>query len=137
MKILFIEWDSFGKEDIKEAFCAEGHELILFPVSMEEDLDDAPELEERLRSILRQETPAVVFSINYFPAVSNVCNRVGSGIFHGFMMRHMYDCTLRWFLIHATRFMYLTRNCVWNFAMLEWIRFITFRWQSTQNVWIL
>ena len=77
MKILFIEWDSFGKEDIKEAFYMEGHELILFPVSMEEDLDDAPELEGRLSAVLHQETPAIVFSINYFPAISNTCNREG------------------------------------------------------------
>ena len=85
MKILFIEWDSFGKEDIKEAFCEEGHELVLFPVSMDEDLDDAPELEEKLWSVLRRETPAIVFSVNYFPAVSNVCSKAGiryiSGIY--------------------------------------------------------
>ncbi len=77
MKILFIEWDSFGKEDIKEAFCEEGHELVLFPVSMDEDLDDAPELEEKLWSVLRRETPVIVFSVNYFPAVSNVCSKAG------------------------------------------------------------
>lgn len=77
MKVLFVEWDSFGKEDMKEAFCAEGHELILFPVSMEEDLDDAPELEGRLAAVLHQEVPAIVFSINYFPAISNTCSREG------------------------------------------------------------
>ena len=28
MKILFIEWASFGNEDIKEAFTAEGHTFV-------------------------------------------------------------------------------------------------------------
>ena len=75
MKIVFIEWESFGKEDVKEAFRAEGHEMVSFPVSIEEDLDDAPVLEDRLSLVLRRETPDFVFSINYFPAISNVCNR--------------------------------------------------------------
>ena len=75
MKILFIEWESFGKEDVKMAFCAEGHELLVFPVLIEDDLDDAPELKEKLTSALRHEVPDLVFSINYFPAVSNVCQR--------------------------------------------------------------
>lgn len=79
MKILFIEWESFGKEDVKEAFCAEGHELVSFPVSVEEELDDAPVLEGRLSLVLHQEVPDIVFSINYFPAISNVCNREGIG----------------------------------------------------------
>lgn len=75
MKILFIEWESLGKEDIKEAFRAEGHELIDFPVPIEGELDDAPGLEQKLCSVLHQEIPGSVFSVNYFPAVSNVCNR--------------------------------------------------------------
>ncbi len=75
MKILFIEWKSFGKEDVEAAFREEGHELVMFPILIEEDLDDAPELREKLKSVLRQEVPDVVFSINYFPAVSDVCQR--------------------------------------------------------------
>ncbi len=75
MKIVFIEWESFGKEDVKEAFRAEGHEMVSFPVQIEEDLDDAPLIEDRLSRVLHQEVPDVVFSINYFPAVSTVCNR--------------------------------------------------------------
>ncbi len=75
MKILFIEWESFGKEDVKEALHAEGHEIVSFPISIEEDLDDAPALGDRLSLVLHHEVPDVVFSINYFPAISIVCNR--------------------------------------------------------------
>ena len=31
MKVLFIEWESYGYQDIKEAFAEEGHELVCFP----------------------------------------------------------------------------------------------------------
>ena len=64
MKILFIEWESFGKEDVKEAIHAEGHEMVSFPISMEEDLDDAPGLGDRLSLVLHHEVQDVVFSIN-------------------------------------------------------------------------
>ncbi len=34
MKILFAEWESAGKNDLKEAFIAEGHELVCFPLGI-------------------------------------------------------------------------------------------------------
>lgn len=40
MKILFIEWASFGNEDIKEAFEAEGHSLVCFPFSNKDGRKD-------------------------------------------------------------------------------------------------
>lgn len=76
MKILFIEWDSFGRVDIKEAFTAEGHELVFFPFDVKEaDLRHDQEIEDRLHSILRKETPDAVFSIDFFPVISKVCRR--------------------------------------------------------------
>ncbi len=77
MKILFIEWESFGKEDVKAAFLAEGHELILFPISIDGELDEPSALKGRLSAVLHQEVPDLVFSINYFPAISDICNEEG------------------------------------------------------------
>ena len=77
MKILMIEWDSFGKEDIEGAFCAEGHDLVLFPVSIDGDLDTSFEIRQRLLAALHQEVPDFVFSVNYFPMVSGICNDEG------------------------------------------------------------
>ena len=77
MKILMFEWDSFGKEDIEEAFCAEGHDLVLFPVSIDGDLDTSFEIRQRLLAALHQEVPDFVFSVNYFPMVSSICNDEG------------------------------------------------------------
>ncbi len=74
MKILFIEWASFGNEDIKEAFTAEGHTFICFPFSNRGGRQDA-ETKSALSAVLHKETPDVVFSFNFFPVISQVCNK--------------------------------------------------------------
>lgn len=77
MKVLFIDQKSFGNEDVKEAFRAEGHELVLFPVFDERTSSILPGLEKEMSAALHQEVPDIVFSINYFPFVSDVCNKEG------------------------------------------------------------
>ena len=74
MKILFIEWKSFGNDDIKEAFAAEGHEVISYPFSNKDSRHDS-ELEKELTLTLRREIPDTVFSFNYFPVISNACKK--------------------------------------------------------------
>ena len=74
MKILFIEWASFGNEDIKEAFTAEGHTFICFPFSNRDGRQDA-ETKSALSAVLHKETPDAVFSFNFFPVISQVCNK--------------------------------------------------------------
>ena len=74
MKILFIEWNSFGNEDIKKAFAAEGHNVVCYPFANRDGRRDA-ELEKELSAFLRREVPDVVFSFNYFPVISNVCKK--------------------------------------------------------------
>ncbi|MCH5250910.1 MAG: glycosyltransferase [Lachnospiraceae bacterium] len=74
MKILYIEWASFGNEDMKEAFIAEGHTLVSFPFSNKETRHDET-VESNLASALHREVPDIVFSFNYFPIISTVCNK--------------------------------------------------------------
>ena len=76
MKILFIEWASFGNADIKDAFTKEGHEVICFPFSNKDPRRDA-QIEGDLAARLRETVPDAVFSFNYFPLISNVCKREG------------------------------------------------------------
>lgn len=76
MKILFIEWASFGNADIKDAFYKEGHSIVSFPFSNRDARRDA-EIEAALTERLRETVPDAVFSFNYFPLVSNVCKREG------------------------------------------------------------
>ncbi len=74
MKILFIEWASFGNEDMKTAFTEEGHTVVCFPFSNKDARQDAV-IEAEFASALHCETPDVVFSFNYFPVISNVCKK--------------------------------------------------------------
>lgn len=74
MKILFIEWASFGNDDIKEAFTAEGHSLVCFPFSNRDCRKDI-QIETDLTAMLRREAPDIVFSFNYFPVISQVCKK--------------------------------------------------------------
>lgn len=87
MKILIIKWNAFGKDDIEEAFLAEGHGLVRFPISTRRDARNDPEVEKDLTTMLRGEVPDVVFSLNYFPLVSNVCNKE-----HIPYLSWVYDC---------------------------------------------
>lgn len=74
MKIVFMEWNSFGNKDIKEAFAAEGHKVINYLFANKDGRRD-DELEKDLASLLRREVPDAVFSFNYFPVISNVCKK--------------------------------------------------------------
>lgn len=76
MKLLYLEWSSFGNEDMKDAFLKEGHTLVCFPFSNKETRQDEA-VERNLAEALHKETPDFVFSFNYFPLVSNVCKQEG------------------------------------------------------------
>ena len=68
MKILFVEWKSYGYLDIKDAFIEEGHQIISFPFKVfeaqgEELLQDQ-DTEDRLCRRIRKEVPDIVFSVD-------------------------------------------------------------------------
>ncbi len=77
MKILNIEWKAFGNQDMVDAFLAEGHHVVHFPFSKEENVRNNPEAEGRLWDTISKEDPDAVFSFNFFPIVSKVCDREG------------------------------------------------------------
>ena len=71
MRILFIDWGNYGKEDIKSAMTDEGHEVISFPFEASssliwEQLIHEPETEAGLRNTLHDRTPDVVFFCKLF-----------------------------------------------------------------------
>ena len=76
MKISYVEWGAFGSADMREAFIAEGHELVLFMFSAAyEKRNRDAETEERLSTLLHYESPDMVFSLNYFPVISRTCQK--------------------------------------------------------------
>ena len=72
MKILLLVWKSFGNEDIDAAFRELGHTTIHHPFA---DNGDKPQeqLKEELLSAIRQHSPNLLFSFNYFPAAAFAC----------------------------------------------------------------
>ncbi len=76
MKILFIPWDSVGQDDLEDAFIQEGHTLVYSTVFLEKKTySDLPEVEARLSGILDNENPDIVFTVNYYPMISDFCLR--------------------------------------------------------------
>lgn len=76
MKILFIPWDSVGQDDLEDAFIQEGHTLVYSTVFLEKKTySDLPEVEARLSGILDNENPDIVFTVNYYPMISDFCHR--------------------------------------------------------------
>lgn len=74
MNILMMEWNSFGREDIKTAFERQGHKVISVPFSKTELRHDE-NTEREMSARIRKESPDVVFSFNYFPIIALVCNK--------------------------------------------------------------
>ena len=86
MKILMLEWKSFGNEDIIEAFRNLGHTVKTIPFSNKEVHHDT-EIENQLIGEIKAFSPDFVFSFNYFPIVSLACKQAD--------MRYVawvYDC---------------------------------------------
>ncbi|MDD3415232.1 MAG: DUF3880 domain-containing protein [Lachnospiraceae bacterium] len=76
MKLLFIEWNSFGNQDILEAFNEMNIQVSIFPFEKSEPRVD-PHVSALLSLKIKQEHPDLVFSFNYFPLISNVCKETG------------------------------------------------------------
>lgn len=74
MKILIIEWASFGKEDIDDAFKKLGHHIVKFS-HPDYDLCHSDDFISSFSAFMEKENADLVFSSNYFPLVSKVCKK--------------------------------------------------------------
>ena len=74
MKILFMEWKSFGNEDILSAFQKMGHTVKRCPFSNKE-LRSNETVEKEILSAIQTFSPDFVFSFNYFPIISLACKK--------------------------------------------------------------
>ena len=72
MKILMMEWNSFGREDIISAFIRQGNTVIRFPFSKEEPRHNE-KVQRTIKEKMSEESPDAVFSFNYFPIIALVC----------------------------------------------------------------
>ena len=73
MKIIFIDWKSYGKDDIKKVMKAMGHTVVDF-YHKDYKLRKSDSFLDAFDSFVQKNGADLVFSSNYFPMVSNVCN---------------------------------------------------------------
>lgn len=76
MHILFIDWNSFGNEDMIFCLKKAGHKIDLFPIPENASTRYNPPLADALYQKLLSFSYDFVFSFNYFPAVSNTCEKI-------------------------------------------------------------
>lgn len=74
MKILYVNWDSYGNLDMQETLRKMGYELSLYGFSTKTDRNDAV-FEAALEKSISAFKPDFVFSFDYFPVISKVCNQ--------------------------------------------------------------
>ena len=81
MKILFLNWNGYGNSDIIEAFnrmSLEGKDisLLVCPFDAHTARDDEAFIAS-FRERIKKDSPDLVFSYNYFPAISVACQKEG------------------------------------------------------------
>lgn len=76
MNILFYQWNSFMNKGIERALTKLdiAYKVFFYPLS---DWENDGNFQERLRDELKQDVYDVVFSINYVPLISQVCEQIG------------------------------------------------------------
>lgn len=74
MRALFIDWNGYGNEDLKDVLKREGHiiHICTFPQGINTSMQDAEGL---MREHLDNGSFDFAFSLNYFPVVSAICQR--------------------------------------------------------------
>lgn len=75
MKILIPDWKSFGRDDIREALVNLGNEVIFYQKEPRNYRQD-PRFRSELRNYVKEEHIDLIFSSNYYPILSNVCNDI-------------------------------------------------------------
>lgn len=75
LKVLFMDWNCYGGQDMKAALHRCGIDLSLYPFSPRIERHDAA-FESELTRAVRSSSPDFVFSFNYFPVVSKVCSEL-------------------------------------------------------------
>lgn len=76
MKIGMLTWDSFGREDMQEAFAELGHSVVGCPFSDHAEPEDAAAV-KALEGQLHGLSVDCLFSFNYFPIVAVACKNLG------------------------------------------------------------
>lgn len=75
IKILYVDWNCYGGQDMKAALIKCGIILSTYAFSPRTNRND-PSFEKDFGLAIRSFSPRFVFSFNYFPVISKVCNNL-------------------------------------------------------------
>ncbi len=73
MNILYMDWPALGGEDVIEALTNLGHTVSRMSVSNDSHVKIDWPFAEALEAAIRRQSVNLVFSLNYFPTVSEAC----------------------------------------------------------------
>lgn len=76
-KILLMTWDCFGQQDVYQAFCNLGHQVVTVSLPEEGHQHMNEEYLAKLEGQLAEVKPDVVFSFNFFPVIARACRDKG------------------------------------------------------------
>lgn len=74
MKILFVDWVDYHSDEIMSGFMEHGYQVERF-VERTRNYHYDPVLRKKLTAVLSKDVD-FVFSVQYFPVLSNICNRM-------------------------------------------------------------
>lgn len=75
MHIVLCNWKAYQQQDIYDTLCSLGHKVFPFTVPTDH-CEDNPLFVEQFCAFLQQHPVDLVFSINYFPIVSDACHEL-------------------------------------------------------------
>lgn len=126
MNILFYEWETIGRKDAQDVLIKMGHRVDSFQYKFVNDLQDTV-FEEKLNAVLTTHRYDIVMSFDFFPVISNVCERTrikyvawiwDSPLFHLFF-RSVYNTYNYLFIFDKTLFYELKNLNVKNIYYLS------------------
>lgn len=78
MNLLYLDWNSYCRRDVLEAFATLGHSYTIYPLSeTARMLGSDQKTSHEIYDVLTKNTYDFAFSMNYFPMVSDACERAG------------------------------------------------------------
>lgn len=133
-KVLYIDWNCYGGQDMKNALLSYGMRLSLYPFSPRTERNN-PTFEEKLGQSIRSFSPDYVLSLNYFPIISKVCNTLDI-----IYISWVYDspwspCIPIPLPIPATGSSYLTDRNISSFKITESALSVICRWPPPLADW--
>lgn len=76
MNILMYKWDAYNHVDVEGNLMMRGHQINVIEETLL-NVEYQPSFEKKLREALSAHTYDLVFSINFFPLISDICEEFG------------------------------------------------------------